>query len=231
MYQGALVLLLLSLPGCYVTVAGPGRRTAGAAVVTGPSVAYAPPPAPGVVYAPGPPPYRSAVWVEGHWEWDGYQYVWSDGYWVDGRDGCDFVQPRWENRGGAYVYVPGGYRDRRSGVIVGAPPPSRGGVGRGVTGREAGTVIVEPARPPGGVVVRPPPDRSGGVVVTPPPDRSGGVVVTPPPSGGSGRGGRGSGGVVVTPPPSGGSGGVVVTPPPSGGSSGRSGGSVIVTPR
>ena len=29
-------------------------------------------------YAPGP----NFVWVSGHYDWDGYQYVWVDGQWV-----------------------------------------------------------------------------------------------------------------------------------------------------
>lgn len=143
-----LPLLSLSLIGCTVHVSG--RRPSGYGTTTvtaggtyeSQRVSYAPPSAPAVTYAPGPPPYRSAIWVDGHWEYDGYQYVWVDGYWIEGRDDSDFVQPRWEPRGGEYVYVPGGYRDRRSGVIVSPPPPPRGGTGGRVTGRSGGTVEI-----------------------------------------------------------------------------------------
>lgn len=38
-----------------------------------------PPPPPRVEYRPVLPPYP-AVWVPGHWRWNGYRYVWIRGH-------------------------------------------------------------------------------------------------------------------------------------------------------
>jgi hypothetical protein len=38
-----------------------------------------PPPAPIVEYRPAEPYYR-AVWVPGHWQWNGRRYVWRRGH-------------------------------------------------------------------------------------------------------------------------------------------------------
>jgi hypothetical protein len=62
-------------------------------------VVYQAPPPPMQTYAP-PAPYAGAQWIEGHWEWNGAQYVWVEGYWVQGRPGYVYVQPRWERRSG-----------------------------------------------------------------------------------------------------------------------------------
>jgi hypothetical protein len=71
----------------------------GAALIATPASAHdsvyvAPPPA----YYYSPPP--QAVWVPGHWEWDGNRHVWVHGqYWRGGGD-------RWAHRDG------GSRRDR-----------------------------------------------------------------------------------------------------------------------
>lgn len=110
----------------------------------------APPPPPSATRMPGSPPYEGAAWVEGHWEWDGLQFVWVDAYWIDA--GSDvLVQPGWERRGDRWEFVPGhlvppdgaeGSMEFRA--VPG--PPHRAGSG---SGGSAGTVIAVP--PPKGL--------------------------------------------------------------------------------
>ncbi|MCS6798388.1 MAG: hypothetical protein NZ898_07650 [Myxococcota bacterium] len=117
------VLLLVApvaLGGCYARARVHAYPAAGVVV-------YQPPPPPRVVITtPPPPPYPGAVWVEGHWTWNGYTYVWVDGHWIQPRAGYVWVQPRWVRRGGGWVYVQGSWRaaprPRRSVVVV--QPPS-----------------------------------------------------------------------------------------------------------
>ncbi|RYX90697.1 MAG: hypothetical protein EOO28_28595 [Comamonadaceae bacterium] len=56
-----------------------------------------------------PPPRRGQVWVPGHWDWRGRQYVWVSGNFVRARPGYYYSEPvwvqrgdRWERRGGAW---------------------------------------------------------------------------------------------------------------------------------
>lgn len=104
-----------------------------APVVTGGVAVYeAPPPAP--VYVQPVAPYAGAVWVEGHWTWVGNRWVWANGYYVQSRPGYIYVQPRWERRGGGWVYFDGTWRahsgpvyvqPRRGPVYVQPPPRNR----------------------------------------------------------------------------------------------------------
>src|SRR6185369_5978279 len=58
---------------------------------------FAPEPIP--EYRPTPPG-MGYVWVDGYWDWTGYDWTWSSGYWVPERVGYAYVAPR-------YVYVDG----------------------------------------------------------------------------------------------------------------------------
>jgi len=118
----ALALTLAS--GCYATV-----RTRpvyvqpiATATVVAPApqgvVVYQAPPAPRAVVAVRPAaPVTGAVWVEGHWQWNGAQYVWMQGSWLQPRAGAVYVQPRWERRGRGYVYVQGNWRAGRPAAV------------------------------------------------------------------------------------------------------------------
>jgi hypothetical protein len=86
--------------GCYAH----GRARSSGYVVY-----HAPPPPPAAVVVAPPAPYAGAVWVDGHWSWDGYQYVWVEGYYVEPRVGYVYVQPRWVRRGGGWVYMRGSW--------------------------------------------------------------------------------------------------------------------------
>ncbi len=39
-----------------------------------------PPPPEVIVERRPPPPFAYAVWVPGHWRWNGHRYVWSHGH-------------------------------------------------------------------------------------------------------------------------------------------------------
>jgi len=156
--------LALAATGCATRVYA--RPAYGAVVYS------APPPRPATVVVARPAaPYAGAQWVEGHYQWNGAQYVWVDGYWVESRPGYAFVQPRWERQGGRYVYVQGGWA--QGGRVVHVVGPGRPGV---VVARPAPVVVARPA-PARAVVVNPP--GPGRVVVHggPPPART--VVVQP----------------------------------------------------
>jgi len=55
----------------------------------------------------GERPYRRAIWVNGHWEWTGAEYVWVSGRWTRSREGYRYVQPRYVERNDSWVVMPG----------------------------------------------------------------------------------------------------------------------------
>ncbi len=162
----ALALVGLFASGCYVrarpartvTYSGTVSATAGAPAAQGVVVYQAPPPAQATiaVNARPPAPYPNSVWVDGHWEWNGNQYVWMNGYWVQGRVNHVYIQPRWERRGNGYVYVTGSWRPAsgRSRVVVQRPrtnvvvqpaaPRATIRVGGRPRGRTTTTVVQQP---------------------------------------------------------------------------------------
>jgi hypothetical protein len=52
------------------------------------------------------------VWIDGYWNWNGYDWAWSTGRWVRERSGYIYVAPYYDHVGGRYVYR-GGYWSRR----------------------------------------------------------------------------------------------------------------------
>jgi hypothetical protein len=76
---------------------------------------------PGGVYVSGPPPGPAQavdardpqpsevhVWISGHWDWDGSEWAWADGYWeVPPDDGAAWVEPEYEENEGDWIYTPG----------------------------------------------------------------------------------------------------------------------------
>lgn len=126
-------VLLIGAVGVGITVAGctihtttsrPGYYAHGTVVYQAP-----PPPRARVVVSARPvAPYQGAVWVNGHWQWNGAQYVWVDGHYIQSRVGYTYVQPRWERRGRGHVYVQGTWQPAQGQVRVqtrAAPPPRR----------------------------------------------------------------------------------------------------------
>ena len=59
-------------------------------------VSVAPPP-PVVEVAPAP--RTGYVWAQGHHEWRGNLYVWVPGHWLAARNGYEYREHRWVQRG------------------------------------------------------------------------------------------------------------------------------------
>ena len=69
------------------------------------------PPAPPVVVAPAPmAPAPGYVWAPGYYAWNGYQYIWVTGRWIEPRPGFVWVPDRWEHRGPYWHRVDGHWR-------------------------------------------------------------------------------------------------------------------------
>lgn len=94
--------------GCFVTTTRDGRLAV-VGVTPGVVVYSQPPPPRQVAMARPPSPHPQSVWVEGHWQWNGRQYVWVPGYWADYRPSYRYVSPRWERQGNGWVYYEGYY--------------------------------------------------------------------------------------------------------------------------
>ena len=66
------------------------------------------PPTPQVEVVPGP--RHGHVWAPGHYEWRGGQYAWVQGHWLTARNGYEYREPRWVQRGnGEWVMVGGNW--------------------------------------------------------------------------------------------------------------------------
>ena len=156
----AAVILAIAATGCTIEYAEQGRGTMYYAD------AYAAPQEVVVTSAPPPPqvtvtarpgkPDPNAVWLEGHWAWQG-RWVWLDGHWETPRVGYAWTAPVVVTEGGGYRYHAGYWRP----AAQEPPPVYRGGVtvvggyqgdgdhggyhGGGYPG--GGTVQVNPAQP------------------------------------------------------------------------------------
>jgi len=93
--SAGLGLIAAGLASC--VVAPPPRR----AVVT-----VAPPPP--RYEAPPPPPGERMVWDPGRWQWDGREYRWVPGHYVERPDReARWVPGRWVARDGGWVWEEG----------------------------------------------------------------------------------------------------------------------------
>ncbi len=70
----------------------------------------APPP---LRYEVLPPARPGKVWVPGHWEWRGDQYVWVNGYWIKSRPGYVYSPPVWVEINGQWHWRQGGWNHGR----------------------------------------------------------------------------------------------------------------------
>ncbi|BBP02449.1 hypothetical protein [Sulfuriferula nivalis] len=137
-------------------------------------VAWAPPPM--LVDAPPPMPYYGAVWTGGYWVWEG-NWVWAHGRWSSPpRPGYGWVNPYYENRGGAVVFINGFWA--APGVPFVAPP-----LGINIAMGEVAVGVTAGPRPmgPEGVFVPPPPGSRFGLIVPAPIGTSPSVVTSAPP--------------------------------------------------
>lgn len=100
-----------------------------------------PPPAPIYEYRP-PPPGWGYVWIDGYWDWTGYDWTWVPGFWEAERPGYIYVRPTYVFDGGHWIYRRsywdgGGRRDYYVGrgapwtATRGVPPRPAGGPYRG----------------------------------------------------------------------------------------------------
>ena len=74
-----------------------------------------------VVYVKTPPPpvrvevrpvspYKTAVWIPGHWQWKRGRYVWVPGHWKQARAGYVWVPGHWSKRARGWVWVSGHWK-------------------------------------------------------------------------------------------------------------------------
>lgn len=107
----ALVGTLIVVDGCAIV---PRRRRHVVAVTTpavGVDVVYvqkAPPKARTEVRPKKPD--KNAVWIPGHWQWNGREYVWEAGHWETRPGGKDWIPGHWEKRHRGWVWVQGHWR-------------------------------------------------------------------------------------------------------------------------
>jgi hypothetical protein len=102
-----------SLAGC---VAQPTRVVVRPAPVTVAEVVVRRPPPPLRYIPPPPPPPRRAelwAWEPAHWHWDGRDYRWVKGRYIQRpvRE-AEWVPAEWLARDGVWVYRPGHWRYR-----------------------------------------------------------------------------------------------------------------------
>lgn len=172
------------------------RGAPGASVVGEPEPAYVSGMPPEPLYEQmSDSPGDGAVWIDGYWHWNGYEWVWAQGRWEREQPGYVYVEPSYDYSGEQYVYTPGYWslpdraprgwqvRDHRDGrPTVVAPPIGSGGYRPPIaTGTRhpvgaPGTIYRPPGRPIGGarVPAGAPPvyDPRGGATWRPPPRRT-----------------------------------------------------------
>jgi len=66
------------------------------------------PPAPKVESKPAAPGPK-AVWIDGHWKWNGKRYVWIDGHWERKPKGT-WVAGHWKKTPRGHVWVNGHWK-------------------------------------------------------------------------------------------------------------------------
>jgi len=89
-------------------------------------------------------PNPADVWMPGYWRWMNGRHVWTGGHWsAPPQAGMTWVAPKWENRGGKWLFHEGAWSSAVAPNVVYEPP----------AGPE---VTVETAPPPPRVEVRPP---------------------------------------------------------------------------
>jgi hypothetical protein len=97
------IFTAFAVVGCVVAPPQPGPRVVEVAPPPNP---YPPPPAPRMEPVP-PPPRETLVWEPGRWHWDGRQYVWIGGHYVERVVGRHWEPPHWTWDGRNWVWVGG----------------------------------------------------------------------------------------------------------------------------
>ncbi len=97
---------VLTLAGCVVEPAPAPPPPPGAYAVVAP-VAPPPPRVEVIPVAPGP----THIWAQGHWHWDGREYVWVSGRYLERPHYQAAWEPgHWEHRGYGWSWIPGHWR-------------------------------------------------------------------------------------------------------------------------
>jgi hypothetical protein len=200
----AALLAVGGLSGCVVRSQPVGYATA--EYSPGPDYAEVyvaqPPPAPVVEY-PTPPPAPGFVWLQGYWDWTGYDWYWVNGYWAPQRAGYVYVAPTYHHQHGRWVYHRSHWvgNDGRRDYVYARPAPAVQGRSGGGSWRGA------PAPAQGGGY------PGGGYPSTAPPAAAspgGSWRASPAPAAPVGRGGG------YQAPPASGTGSWRATPAPAG---------------
>ena len=99
-FAGAALIAAGALAGCVVEQPRPVERT----VVTRPA-----PPPPRAEFQP-PPPNERAVWDPGHWNWNGREYAWIGGRYIERPNVAMRWEPgHWVQQGGGWIWVEGSW--------------------------------------------------------------------------------------------------------------------------
>jgi hypothetical protein len=68
------------------------------------------PPPPRAEFQP-PPPNERAVWDPGHWNWNGREYAWVGGHYIERPNVAMRWEPgHWVQQGGGWTWVEGSWR-------------------------------------------------------------------------------------------------------------------------
>jgi hypothetical protein len=71
----------------------------------------APPPPRVEVVPPPPAPIEREVWVPGHWRWNGRDYVWDSGHYIERPSvRAEYESGHWVQTAGGWTWVPGHWR-------------------------------------------------------------------------------------------------------------------------
>jgi WXXGXW repeat (2 copies) len=69
---------------------------------------YPPPPPPAQMEEPPMAPAPVDVWIPGHWQWNGHDYVWARGQWLEPPNASAvWVPSHWEWNGYEWISIPG----------------------------------------------------------------------------------------------------------------------------
>ena len=96
----------LALAGMLAAFLAPQASPAGTRIY----VRIAPPAPKHVTVVKAKKPHKHAVWVSGHWRWNGKKYVWVDGHWVKPRKGYVYVPGHWKHDRHGWYWVSGHWK-------------------------------------------------------------------------------------------------------------------------
>jgi len=109
-------LRLNVLVGLLLTACAPRLPVPAGATHTGDEYVAVPyPPPPAKVEIPPTAPSERAVWVDGHWQWNGGGYGWTPGQWLVPESGAAYARPTLVRlRNGDLLYYEGTWKSAPS---------------------------------------------------------------------------------------------------------------------